>query len=421
MDKKEQLSSFFLKKNMESLNMEKFKNLGISVPLLKSINHEKFDCPTEIQEKSIPLILAGKDIIAGSATGSGKTLAFGCGILQNAEKGKGIQALILTPTRELAEQVASAITKFSKFSPLKIIAVYGGVGINEQIRDLKTADVVVGTPGRMLDHIERKTIKLNKVETLVLDEADRMLDMGFKDDVTKIINTCPKNRQTLLFSATISKEIVKLGRQYMVEPIHINVESNIDASQLDQSYYKIQDNMKFSLLLHLLKNEKSNLSMVFCNTKRYTDTIAKNLRFSGIDAQAIHGGLTQNQRNNVMKRFHAGKAGVLVCTDVAARGLDVNGVSHVYNYDIPRESKQYIHRIGRTARAGKEGKAINILSGKDNDNFNNVLKFNDVVIRKEKVPALEKAEMKRSVQAGIKHNDKRISRKGPNSNRHRNR
>jgi ATP-dependent RNA helicase DeaD len=329
--------------------------------------------------------------------------------------------LVLTPTRELAEQVTSAIKKFSKSIPLKIISVYGGVGINEQIRGLKTADVVVGTPGRMLDHMERKTIKFNKVETLVLDEADRMLDMGFMDDVTKIINRCPEDRQTLLFSATISKEIVNLGRKFMYEPIHVKVKSNIDASQLDQSYYRIKANMKFSLLLHLLKNEKSDLSMIFCNTKRYTDTVAKNLRSSGISAQAIHGGLTQNKRNNVMKQFHAGKAGVLVCTDVAARGLDINGVSHVYNYDIPRESKQYIHRIGRTARAGKEGKAINIISEKDNDNFKNVLKFNDVVIRKEKLPAIEKIQIKRSTQIGIKQNNKRNFRKRTNSNRHKNR
>jgi ATP-dependent RNA helicase DeaD len=406
---------------MESLNMENFKNLGISERLLKTINDENFDHPTEIQEKSIPLILAGEDVIAGSATGSGKTLAFACGILQTAKRGKGIQALVLTPTRELAEQVTSAIKKFSKSIPLKIISVYGGVGINEQIRGLKTADVVVGTPGRMLDHMERKTIKFNKVETLVLDEADRMLDMGFMDDVTKIINRCPEDRQTLLFSATISKEIVNLGRKFMYEPIHVQVKSNIDASQLDQSYYRIKANMKFSLLLHLLKNENSDLSMIFCNTKRYTDTVAKNLRSSGISAQAIHGGLTQNKRSNVMKQFHAGKAGVLVCTDVAARGLDINGVSHVYNYDIPRESKQYIHRIGRTARAGKEGKAINIISEKDNDNFKNVLKFNDVVIRKEKLPAIEKIQIKRSTQIGIKQNNKRNFRKRTNSNRHKNR
>jgi ATP-dependent RNA helicase DeaD len=406
---------------MESLNMDKFKNLGINVPLLKSIKYEHFDNPTEIQEKTIPLILAGKDIIAGSATGSGKTLAFACGILQNAEKGKGIQALILTPTRELAEQVAGALTKFSMFSPLKIMAIYGGVGISQQIRGLKTADVVVGTPGRILDHINRKTIKFDKVETLVLDEADRMLDMGFKEDVVQIVNKCSVDRQTLLFSATISKDIAKLGRKYMDEPIHVQVESYIDATLLDQIYYRVQDNMKFSLLLHLLKNEDSELIMVFCNTKRYTDTITKNLKSSGVKARAIHGGLTQNQRNNVMKQFHEGRADVLVCTDVAARGLDINGVSHVYNYDIPRESKQYIHRIGRTARAGKEGKAINIVSRKDNDNFKNVLKFNDVVIRKEKLPALEKAEMKRSVQVGSKHNNKRISRKSPNSNRHKNR
>jgi ATP-dependent RNA helicase DeaD len=349
--------------------MESFKNLGIGEPVLKSINDSRFERPSEIQEKSIPLILAGKDVIAGSATGSGKTLAFAAGILQSSERGKGIQALVLTPTRELAEQVAKALTKFSKYRPLGIIAVYGGVGIAPQITGLRTADVVVGTPGRILDHIGRNTIKLGNVKTLVLDEADRMFDMGFKEDVEKIIRKCPQDRQTLLFSATISKEVVRLARNHMKKPHEVSVESYVDPKKLVQTYYNVGDELKFSLLVHLLKHENSRLVMVFCNTKRNTDKVAKNLRFSGIDALAIHGGLTQGKRNNVMKLFHSGKSCVLVCTDVAARGLDIRGVSHVYNYDIPRESKQYIHRIGRTARAGAEGKAINILSRNDYDNL----------------------------------------------------
>lgn len=374
--------------------MISFKNLGISKPILKSINDEKFESPSEIQEKSIPIILSGRDVIAGSATGSGKTLAFASGLLQSSEKGKGIQALILTPTRELAEQVTKALTKFSRYRPLGIIAVYGGVGINPQINGLKTADVVIGTPGRILDHIGRNTIKLDKVKTLVIDEADRMFDMGFKHDVVKIIKKCSQDRQTLLFSATISKDVVQLARAYMKKPLQVSVDPYIDPKKLDQVYYDVADDVKFSLLVHLLKNEKSSLGMVFCNTKRNTDKVAKHLRFSGIDALAIHGGLTQSKRNNVMKLFHSGESCVLVCTDVAARGLDIHGVSHVYNYDIPWESKQYIHRIGRTARAGKEGKAINILSRKDYDNFSNVLKDNDVVIKEETTPDIEKVVMR---------------------------
>ncbi|HEY6585583.1 MAG TPA: DEAD/DEAH box helicase [Candidatus Methanoperedens sp.] len=397
--------------------MENFKILGISEPVLRSIRDERFESPSEIQEKSIPLIIAGKDVIAGSATGSGKTLAFAAGILKNAEKGRGIQALVLTPTRELAEQVAQALSKFSKYKPLEIIAVYGGVGINPQIRGLKTADVVVGTPGRLLDHIARNTLRLGKVRTLVLDEADRMFDMGFKDDVEKIIRKCPDDRQTLLFSATINKEVVQLSRRYMHEPLQVSVDSFVDPKKLVQTYYDVADDQKFSLLLHLLKNENSDLVMVFCNTKRNTDKVTKNLRFSGIDALAIHGGLTQYKRNDVMQQFHTGKFCVLVCTDVAARGLDIHGVSHVYNYDIPRESKQYIHRIGRTARAGAEGKAINILSRTDYDNFGRVLKENDVEINEEPLPAFAKA----AIRQPERRTNKPISRKPQQRDRNRRR
>jgi ATP-dependent RNA helicase DeaD len=375
--------------------MESFKILGISEPVLRSIKDEKFESPSEIQEKSIPLIMAGKDIIAGSATGSGKTLAFAAGIIKNSEKGKGIQALILVPTRELAEQVARTLKKFSKYRPMEIIAVYGGVGINPQIQGLRTADVVVGTPGRLLDHIERGTIRFGRIKTLVLDEADRMFDMGFKDDVERIIRKCPEERQTLLFSATITKEVVQLSKRHMIKPLEVSVDSYVDPKKLIQSYYDVSEEMKFNLLLHLLKNEKSKLVMVFCNTKRNTDKVADNLRYSNVEALAIHGGLPQGKRNNVIENFHSGRSCVLVCTDVAARGLDIPGVSHVYNYDIPRESKQYIHRIGRTARAGADGKAINILCRKDYDNFSQILKETDVIITEEALPVIDRTLVKK--------------------------
>lgn len=404
--------------------MENFKKLGISEPILRSLEDEMFKSPTEIQEKSIPLILAGEDIIARSATGSGKTLAFATGILQGSKKGEGIQALILTPTRELAVQVASAIRKFSKYKKLNIIAVYGGVGINPQIDNLRTANVVIGTPGRILDHIGRNTIKLDKVKTLVIDEADQMFDMGFKPDVERIITYCPGERQTLLFSATISNDVIRLARKHMNEPQNVSAGEYIDPSKLDQVYYRVSDDRKFSLLVHLLKHETSNLGMVFCNTKRNTDKVAKNLKTNGIDAMAIHGGLTQNKRNNVMKLFHSGRGSVLVCTDVAARGLDIHGVSHVYNYDIPKESKQYIHRIGRTARAGADGKAINILSGNDHSNFLNVLKFNDVKITEEKMPVIEMVEIRKHERSGNKPEtkmNKPVVRKAPQRMRRKSR
>src|SRR3989338_6628198 len=230
-----------------------FRKLGIIEPIIQAIQDEKFEKPSEIQEKTIPLVLAGKDIIAGSATGSGKTLAFGSGIIQNCERGKGIQSLILTPTRELAEQVSKALKRFSRYKHLEITSVYGGVSISPQIEKLRSADVVVGTPGRILDHLERNTINLSRIKILVLDEADRMFDMGFIDDVRKIISRCPVNRQTLLFSATISQDIAKLSQRYMKNPVKVSAEAYVDSKKLAQVYYDVPDNMKFSLLLHLLK------------------------------------------------------------------------------------------------------------------------------------------------------------------------
>jgi ATP-dependent RNA helicase DeaD len=391
--------------------MNEFKELGLNEDMVKAINRENITIPTEIQQKTIPLVLEGKDIIAGSATGSGKTLAFGAGILQNIEKGKGIQSLILTPTRELAEQVSESLISFSPNRGIKVVPVYGGVSINGQIEKLPKADIVVGTPGRILDHLDRNTINLRNVKILVLDEADRMLDMGFIKDVETILKSCPKERQTLFFTATVSKEIKRLSKYYMKEPISVSVECYIDPNKLKQIYYNVSDQQKFSLLYHLLKKdslnvEKEEIIMIFCNTQRSTDFVADNLRENGIKATAIHGGLTQQKRNHIIERFHNNKFNVLVCTDVAARGLDIQDVSIIYNFDIPNEPKQYIHRIGRTARAGKEGIAINILSPRDHQLFTKVLQENEVKIIKEPTPEFEK------VRFSMKNNNSSSSRGG---------
>ena len=331
--------------------MEDFEKLGLSEPLLKLMRSSGFTEPSEIQEKVIPLVAQGKDVVGSSATGSGKTLAFGLGIIEKIHAGKGVQVLILVPTRELAEQVGTVFKKFSNYKGLNVSIVYGGVNINHQIKSLKEAEIVVGTPGRILDHLERGTINFSHLKTLVLDEADRMFDMGFINDVEKIIKNLPKERQTLLFSATISEDIEHITRKHMKNPESVSVESYVSAEKLKQVYYDVPKNMKFSLLVHLLKRETPGLVMVFCNTRHNTDFVADNLIRLGVDAIAIHGGLSQDKRTRIMQKFNEKKVYVLVCTDVAARGLDIKGVSHVYNYDIPKTSKEYIHRIGRTARA----------------------------------------------------------------------
>jgi len=369
--------------------MKTFSELGLSKQVLESLNDLGFKEPTDIQEKTIPLALDGKDIIGGSATGSGKTLAFASSIIEKLKSNNEVQALILTPTRELAEQVAKTIRNFGKNKKLNVLAVYGGVRIEPQIRKISTTDILVGTPGRILDHMERRTLKLDYIKFLVLDEVDRMFDMGFSRDVEKIISKCPKQRQTMMFSATISKEIDYLSKKYSKNPIEISVNTYVDPSKLKQVYYDVPDNKKFSLLVSLLKNESADLVMVFCNTRRNVDFIANNLIRNGIHAKAIHGKIEQKKRIRVLDEFHKKGIGVLVCTDVAARGLDIKGVSHVYNYDIPSELKDYIHRIGRTARAGKEGKAIIILSSRDYEKFGTLIQSKDIHITPEKLPELE--------------------------------
>ena len=374
--------------------MEKFAKLGLSEEVLSVLKLGGFQEPTEIQVKAIPLALAGKDIIGSSATGSGKTLAFASSIIENLRPNRNVQALILTPTRELAEQVAESIRNFSKNKNLKVLAIYGGVDIQRQIRMIGSTDILVGTPGRILDHLQRRTLRLSEVKFLVLDEVDRMLDMGFYHDVEAIVKQCPTKRQTMLFSATISADLDYLAKKYTLNAEEVSAKSFIEDSQLKQIFYDVSSSQKFSLLVHLLKKEDSELVMVFCSTRRNADVIADNLNQAGIKAKAIHGGLAQNKRLNVLREFHERNFNVLVCTDVAARGLDIKNVTHVYNYDLPKESKDYIHRIGRTARAGENGKVINILSDRDYENFRNVQKNGSLVIVQEELPIIEQIKIK---------------------------
>ncbi len=391
--------------------MEKFRNLGFCEEILKVLKELKFEKPSEIQEKSVPLVVAGKDVIACASTGSGKTLAFGSGIIQNVEVGKGVQALVLTPTRELAQQVKESLQLFGRYKDLNICEVYGGVSYNPQVRDIKNSEVVVGTPGRILDHIGQRTLSLDKISMLVLDEADRMLDMGFIKDIRKIISFCNPNRQTLLFSATITPEIAKISKDFMKDAVEVSAEKNVDPTKLKQVYYDVMDHDKFSLLTHLIKSDSSKLVMVFCNTKRNVDFIAYNLKQNGVKALAIHGGHSQNKRTDTMDQFKDMNFQVLVCTDVAARGLDIKNVSHVYNYDSPVETSQYVHRIGRTARAGKEGIAITILGSRDYENFTRILREHPEIERMD-APQFEKALMERKDRIQVGRIDGRGSRDG---------
>ena len=367
--------------------MKTFQDLGLSQETIQTIHKLGLIYPTQIQELSIPSIMQGKDVLGESATGSGKTLAFSSGMIEKTKKKEGIQALVLTPTRELAEQIKTALRTFVEQKHLEITAVYGGVSIDKQVQKLRKAEIVIATPGRLLDHISRRTINLQRVKTLVLDEADRMLDMGFIQDVEEIINNCPRERQTLFFSATISSEIKHLAKKYMKNPEIVSGKKMVDPAKLKQVYLDIPKNKKISLLVHLLQKEKSKRSLAFCNTRKSAEFIAKILEENGIKTKLIHGGLTQNKRNTTIERFHHEKEGVLVCTDVASRGLHIDSISYVYNVDIPKDAKDYIHRIGRTARAGEEGKVINLLSDNDYNNFSSVLtRYREFNIEKEQIP-----------------------------------
>lgn len=352
----------------------KFADMDIDKRVKKALVEMKFVEMTEIQEKSIKIGLQGRDIIGQAMTGSGKTAAFGIPVIQAVEPKKGIQALILTPTRELAVQVSDQLKKFSQYCSINVTAVFGGVSIEPQISALRTTEIIVGTPGRILDHMQRGTLKLNKIKALVLDEADRMLDMGFIDDIRKILSVLPEHRQTLLFSATMPEEIVYIARRYMKNPERIVTQRQISKHLLKHIYFDVKNDEKLSVLLHMIEKEKPSLAIVFCGTRRGANYVDRFLREKGIEAKAIHGGITQSQRMNVLEGFHRGRPHILVATDVAARGLDIKNVSHVFNYDIPKTVDDYTHRVGRTARFGKSGKSICLLAPEDHNAFRNIIR-----------------------------------------------
>jgi ATP-dependent RNA helicase DeaD len=363
----------------------KFEELKLRAELLKSVAQMGFTDTTEIQSKCIPTILDGKDIVGQSNTGSGKTAAFGLPILNSVAQGKGIQAIILTPTRELCVQIHEQMKIMGKFTGLRLASVYGGVGIGPQFDELKRAEIVIGTPGRIMDHMERGSLKLDHIKFFVLDEADRMLEMGFVDDILMILKHTPKNRQSLMFSATMPGPIKAIIQKHFNNPVHIKGQVHVDTSLLKQVYYNIRPEEKFSLLLYFLKKDE-NISLVFCATRQEVDVVTRNLAREGIKAMAIHGGLTQNKRLQVVEMLKKEHITVLVATDVAARGLDIKNVTHVFNYDVPKNSDEYTHRVGRTARAGEKGEAVTLLTQKDYNNFSSVLSDRTIKVVKGELP-----------------------------------
>jgi len=349
-------------------NTIKFSDLGISEEILRAVEEMGYTQPSPIQLQAIPFVLQGRDLIGQAQTGTGKTAAFAIPIIDlvDAEFNKP-QAIILCPTRELAVQVEGEFQKLAKYhKKINSVAIYGGESIDRQIRVLKKGvQIVVGTPGRVQDHINRGTLRLEDAGIIVLDEADEMLDMGFRDDIEAILQEMPEERQTVFFSATMAKPILDLTRKYQKDPEIIKVAKNeLTVAKIDQVFYEVKQSLKMELMARLMNIHNYALSVVFCNTKRMTDEVTESLGARGILAEALHGDLSQAQRDKVMGKFRKGICTVLVATDVAARGIDVDNVEAVFNFDIPLDEEYYVHRIGRTGRAGKSGTAITFITGR---------------------------------------------------------
>lgn len=369
-----------------------FKELGLSDELLSAVKSMGFDEMTEIQEKSIPVIMKGLDIIGRSNTGTGKTAAFGIPVIEKILQNDSdfIQTLILCPTRELAQQACEEIKKFSKYKNwVKPLAIFGGVSIDKQIYQLKRGvNIIIGTPGRIIDHINRHTLKLQNLKTIVLDEADEMLQMGFREDIENILQYIPKERQTILFSATMPPEILAITHKYQNNPILIKTNTKSKTVEsIEQYYYIVPMGKKFDALdLLLIKNQPKS-SMIFCNTKKMVDELTNILVSKGYKAAGIHGDMKQLQRTSVMNSFKSGKTSILVATDVAARGIDVNGIDAVFNFDLPQDNEYYIHRIGRTGRAGKSGTAYTLVCNrKQVSDLNMIAKNTKSVIKESELP-----------------------------------
>ena len=343
----------------------KFKELELSPELLKSVERAGFEEATPIQSETIPLALSRKDVIGQAQTGTGKTAAFGLPMLEKIDTNRHeLQGLVIAPTRELAIQTQEELYRLGRDKRVRVQAVYGGADIGRQIRGLKDRPhIVVGTPGRMLDHINRHTLKLGTVETLVLDEADEMLNMGFLEDIESIISKVPEERQTLLFSATMPPAIKNIGVKFMKSPTHVKIKAKeMTADLIDQYYVRAKEYEKFDIMTRLFDVQTPELTIVFGRTKRRVDELARGLEARGYRAEGIHGDLSQQKRMSVLRSFKNGHLDILVATDVAARGLDISGVTHVYNYDIPQDPESYVHRIGRTGRAGKGGMSVTFVT-----------------------------------------------------------
>ena len=372
--------------------MNLFENLGLDKSLLKAVQELGFEKPTPIQEKTIPHLLTGKgDFIASAQTGTGKTAAFGLPSIQLTDIGqKQTQTLILSPTRELCIQIAKDLTQYAKYiKGLNVVAIYGGASMETQMRALKKgAHIVVGTPGRTKDMIKRKKLQIGNVNRMILDEADEMLSMGFKDDLEAILAKTPEEKQTLLFSATMPEKIVSITKKYMNNPEKISVARvNVGAENVSHSYYMVHAKDKYEVLKRIADLNPNIYGITFCRTRRETKEIANKLMHDGYNADAIHGDLSQAQRDEVMGRFRKRQLQMMVATDVAARGLDVNDLTHVINFNLPDDSEVYIHRSGRTGRAGKSGKSIAIIHMRDMRRIKDIERISDISFKKELVPS----------------------------------
>ncbi|MGJ9459412.1 DEAD/DEAH box helicase [Oceanobacillus sp. CF4.6] len=348
--------------------MTKFNELGVSAPIMKALEKMGFEEATPIQAETIPMAMEGNDVIGQAQTGTGKTAAFGIPMINKIDsKLKKIQGLVVAPTRELAIQVAEEINRLAKFTGVRALSIYGGSPMDRQIRALKDGPhIVVATPGRLLDHMRRKTIRIDAVQTAVLDEADEMLNMGFIDDIRDILKGIPSERQTLLFSATMPKEIRNIATTLMKTPKEVKVKAKaMTVENIDQYFVEIPEKYKFDTLNNHMDINSPDLAIVFSRTKKRVDEITEGLQARGYRAEGIHGDLTQGKRMSVLNKFKSGRVDVLVATDVAARGLDITGVTHVYNFDIPQDPESYVHRIGRTGRAGRTGEAISFITPRE--------------------------------------------------------
>ena len=370
--------------------MEKFRELGLSETTLEALAKKGFEEPTPIQKQTIPLLISGaRDIVGQAQTGTGKTAAFGLPLIELLDDNNNkVQSLILAPTRELAIQVAEEINSFRGGKKLFVLPVYGGQSYESQIRGLKRGtQIVVGTPGRIRDHIDKGTLDLSNVTHVVLDEADEMLNMGFQEEVEEILKSVPQSRRMLLFSATMPPEILKLAKRYMKEYDVVEVKKEQLTTPLtEQIYFEVKDSERFDALCRIIDVEPSFYGIVFCRTKVETDDVARRLGDRGYDAEPIHGDITQAQREKVLRAFKAKKTRVLVATDVAARGIDVNDLTHVVNFHLPQDPEAYVHRIGRTGRAGKEGTAITFISPKELRSLLFIQKIANAKIKKETLP-----------------------------------